>query len=179
MGALGVAGLSASVFREMVSDGAIAATLSANDVSLSSDDGTITGLTVAPSIDVTWSGLDSTPQSAVLTTTVTDPNDAQTTHTFAEQLVDIPSSSLSGSQTLSMDKQRLLGGTPFQASDFESATDGATAERAVRVEVGVQVDLADGSSIGSTAGPAEYLVQTTNTAATVSSGGSANTGGSA
>ncbi len=174
-----MAGLSASVFRGMVSDDAIAATLSASDVSLSSDDGTITGLTVAPSIDVTWSGLDSTPQSAVLTTTVTDPNDAQTTYTFSGQQFDISADTLSGSKTFNMNQQRLLGGTPFQAGDFESTTDGATAERAVRVEVGVQVDLADGSSIGSTAGPAEYLVQTTNAAATVSSGGSANTGGSA
>lgn len=178
-GALGAVGLTASVFGELTGGRAIAATLRASDVSLSSDDGTITGLTVEPSVDVTWSGLDAPPQSVVLTTIVSDPNDAQVAHTFAEQQFDASSSTYSGSQTVPMTTQSILGGTPFRASDFESTNDGQTNERSVRVEVGVRMELADGTSAESTAGPAEYLVRTTNAATTVSSSGTANTGGSA
>ena len=101
-GALGAVRLTASVFGELTGGRAIAATLSASDVALSSDDGTITGLTVEPSVDVTWSGLDTPPQSVVLTTIVSDSNDAQVTHTFAEQLFDVSSSTYPGSQTFPM-----------------------------------------------------------------------------
>lgn len=75
----------------------------------------------------------------------------------------------------------LLGGTPFNASDFTSSSDGQQATKDVSVQVDVDVysgTSGGGTLLGSdTAGPAQYTVTVTNTGASVTASGNANTSG--
>lgn len=162
-----------------------AAALTAANVDITSDDGTVTSLTVEPDITVTWTGLDTAPTSVELALTVSTGAragffDSDPSHTFTAE-VETPETSATtndAGDTFDMNVYSILANNPFPNTYFDSGTDGDDVVRDVQVQVDVTLKNGGETLATATAGPSSYAVTVTNLAASATASGVANTAGS-
>lgn len=148
----------------------------ANDVVVTGNSGQLQSLSIAPSGDVHYDGLEVEPTAATITI------EAKLASATSWETVDstsISTTGLQGTANYSFASVDLLSATSMSRSDF-AAADGSTST--TDVDVRVRVTLAgagpDGSDV--TASATDTLaVSVTNEPAGASAGGRANTGGNA
>lgn len=118
----------------------VSVTLNAADVSLESDDGSITGLTVAPNVDVKWSGFDVLPTKVETVVTVINPETLMPV-AFAPYITTLSDAQQKTSNTVNvqMPTYQLLNTPVFMPEHFNSATDGASVIKSVEVHVEARV----------------------------------------
>ncbi|KXA90227.1 hypothetical protein AKJ62_01430 [candidate division MSBL1 archaeon SCGC-AAA259D14] len=158
---------------------ALAASLTASNVTVDSEDGTISEVTVAPSGTVTWNGFDTAPENATLTVCVSEglANKNRTVR-VQQVVVDIAPENRgkSGSQGFSLDPLDITNSRALRwvESDFGCSTDGES-----KAVSGVQVRLlVTVGSVDAQTNTASFDVTVNNTAASASVSGTANTGAS-
>lgn len=158
---------------------ALAVSFSASNVTIDSEDGTITEVTVAPSGTVTWNGLDSVPESMNVELFISSDisnKDVLVSVGTTTIAIAFENQSKSGSQGFSLDKVDIISNTSlvWYKSNFESGTDGGSnTVTGIRVKLEVEVN-------GKTTETEEatFDVTVNNLAGSVSVSGDANTGGS-
>jgi hypothetical protein len=154
---------------------------SASDVSKSSNSGKLQSLTVLPSVDYSWDGLDQEPLDLSVTVKATLANDSNGYKTIASETTSLSGGTQgSGSFTFSQ-SYGLLANTYLEDDDFEPANSGksATTETTdVDLQLAGTLLNSSGDALYSDTATATYTVSLTNEGAAVSVGGSAGTGGS-
>lgn len=152
------------------------ATFTAGDVALTGNAGHLTSLTVTPSGDVHYSGLESPPSSVDVVVQVRL-NSSSTWETVAT--TSVSASGLQGTANFSFAQINLLTTSSLKASDFKAA-DGSTSSTTVDIRVRATLVGAGpgGTDVVATAADS-FVVSVTNEPATASAGGKANTAGQA
>lgn len=152
------------------------ATFTAGDLALTGNAGHLTALTVAPSGDVHYRGLESPPTSVDVEVQVRL-NRSSTWETVAT--TSVSASGRQGTANFSFAQINLLTTSSLQASDFRAA-DGSTSSTAVDIRVHATLVGAGpgGADVVATAADS-FVVSVTNEPATAGAGGQANTAGQA
>jgi hypothetical protein len=186
VGSAATAGAAAAAGIVFIPQSAVAATttLSASDVSLSSNAGQLQTLTVQPDIDYEWNGLDSSPQRIDFYVEARLPDASGGATTF-EQIgtegTTISSSALESSSSKSYSFQSavsILGHSAIDDKDFEKNGEGWTKETTVDIQVRTVLTDTDSTTYSDTP-QASFTVTLTNETGGVNSGGNANPSGSA
>jgi len=163
------------------SEPALAASgLTADDVTVTTNDGQLNTLTITPDITVSWTGM----QEQVATVAVTwfvKTNATSETHFGSNPkklTVDTPlkQGSLSHTYSSPLDLLNVLS-----ASTFEATTDGGSTSTDVTLSMNAELRNSNSGTITSKTdvlGPKTYTVTVKNESSSVSSSGTANTGGS-
>lgn len=183
-GAVATTAALTSGFLLTTSKPALAATgLTASDVNVSTNDGELNTLTIAPDITVSWSGQETAVAEVEVTWKVMTSSTSETTigNTPYSFTVSDPSKSGSLSKTMSAISMLSSNGGALSASNFEATTDGGSNTTDVTISMDCTLKDASSNTITSTTdllGPKTYAVTVTNTTSSVSGDGTANTGGS-
>jgi hypothetical protein len=145
------------------SQGALAASVAASDVSIETNDGNVTAVTVDPTLTVSWDALEKPVEQILLQIKISDTSDDRNENVLGgSQFLDCEIEShpdcgeTSGTVTFDYGDERidLLNrsqytfvdeSTLFEASDF-AASEGQTKTTTVFVRVTARADFADGSS---------------------------------
>lgn len=165
------------------SESAVAATgLTANDVSISSNDGDLTTLTVTPDITVNWDGQETAVSEIQATWNVQTSSTSETTVGNTPYSISVSNSSKSGSVSHTFSEISLLSknGGALDASNFNAATDGGSTTTDVTLSMDATLKDSGSNTITSVTdvlGPNSYSVTVNNASSSVSSGGTANTDG--
>jgi len=169
------------------SQGALAASISASDVSISTDDGNITRVTISPSGSVEWSGLDEEVDEVTVKFEIA--NESKSYHSVGGPNLDCTSEdhdwchNTTGSATinattfhLTNDSEYWVPGSnsPFDLSDF-NASDGQTTNTTVHVKAKMILQNTNDDTILFTEEFASFEVQVTNEASSTSMSISLNT----
>lgn len=150
-------------------------TFTAGDVSVTTNSGRLTSLTVAPDGDVHYDGLESEPSSIELVV-YARLNSSSTWENVISQ--SVAGSGLEGSVTYSFAEVDLLTETSMTSADF-SASDGETEETDVSVKVEATLVGAGPSGGNVTASSMDTMtISVTNQEAGAGVGGQANSDGS-
>lgn len=152
--------------------------LSASDVSISSNDGTLTTLTIDPSLTVSWDGLGTAVSDIQVIISASGPSNSGTVYSNTS---NSSTTTKSGDQTIEPGVLNLLSGNNngvLTAGNFEPATDGGS--KSTDVTVTVEINLKDSSSndIASVTESVTFTVTVSDTASSTSLSGSLNTNGS-
>lgn len=163
---LGFAGLSF-----VVSPASADTSFTANDATVTSPDGSVKSVTIAPAGTVTYSGMEQEPSGISVTVSV------KTSSMDGWKTVESKSlsvSGLEGSASYRFQKSDLLASTVMSASSFEAA-DGSTATTDVQVKVTAVVvgGGSEGADVTSEA-TSTFTVSVTNIEAGAGVGGQAN-----
>lgn len=154
--------------------------LSASDVDVTSNDGDLTSLTIAPDITVGWSGQESPIAEVQYVWSASTSTNSGSLGTFSKS-ISTPTKSDSG-VSKTFDTINMLGknGGPLDASNFDAASDGGTKTTDVTITMDVTLKDSNGNTVHTknSALSSTYAVNVTNKTSTVSSSGTANTGGS-
>lgn len=154
-----------------------AAGLSASDVSVSSNDGTLSTLTVDPSLTVSWNGLGDSVANIQVVVSASGPQNSGAVYSNTSN----PSTTgKSGDETVEPGELNLLSGNDngvLTAGNFEPSTDGTS--ETTDVTVTVEANLKDSSSntIASTTESVTFSVTVYDEESTSSVSGSLNTDG--
>jgi hypothetical protein len=165
-------------------DGTVrAAGLTADDVTVTSNDGELTTLTIAPDVTVSWDGQEAAVAEVHATWKVKTQSTSETTVGSTPYTIKVSDPSKSGSVDHTFNDINLLStnGGSLSASNFEAASDGGSETTEVTISMDVTLKDADSNTIASKTdvlGPANYTVEVNNANSTVSSSGTANTSGS-
>lgn len=159
----------------------LAASFTAQDQSITTIDGTVSSVSVAPEMAISWDGLDS--DLSYVRVTIAASADGSTWEPVAgENYLPEASEERSGNAVLMFTEANLLksedyysGTAAFTPSDFH-ATEGATKETTVYLLIGVSAIDTNGDVIHSNQQETEFVVTVTNQAITITSEGTANTG---
>lgn len=162
------------------SEPAVAATgLSAADVNVSTNDGSLNTLTLEPDVDVSWDGQETKVSEVQYTWSASTSFNSGTLGTFSKS---VTTPGKNGSVFKSFSRINMLGRNsgPLTASNFESSTDGGSNSTDVTITLDVTLKDEGGSTITTKNDilSATYSVTVSNKTSTVSSSGTANTGGS-
>lgn len=150
----------------------------ANDVSITTDDGELSALTVAPEGTVDWSGLNGEADTVVVRVQVSNGSTTVTTH--SEHL---SVAGTSGSTTFSVDPVNTLnetetwGNTAFDTEQF-SAADGSSKTTSLTVQISVVVLDSENNVLETVTEETTFDVIVTNEATALSTSGTVNTGAS-
>lgn len=156
--------------------------VTAGDVSIESNDGTVTELYADPVLDVTWDNFETEVHDIEATLWATLASESAW-DSFGSKNVQVSSPGTSGSITIDVGQHSLLesDGGPIAAADLEDSTEGDGAEETdITVQARINFFAEDGSQIDPPL-PAEkttFTVSVTNLTATATVSGSFNTGGS-
>lgn len=159
----------------VVPQGALAHTsFTANDVSMTTNSGRVTSLTIAPDVDVHYNGLEAAPSSIEVVVS-TRLNSSSSWKNVASQ--SLAGDGLEGTVNYSFAEIDLLSATSMKPSDF-AASDGTTGSTGVdiRVEVRLVGAGAGGNNVTATAIDSMSVI-VTNEQAGAGVGGTANSGG--
>lgn len=142
---------------------------SANDVAVTSHNGQLRELTIAPSGSVSFEGLESEANgiSVVVDARLPDGTWSQVA------TKDISASGVTGTVSYDVAETSLLNSGPFTKNDFRPA-DGTTADTTVEVRVSAVVHESSGEDVTAT-GSDTFTVSVTNVARGAGVGGEANT----
>lgn len=169
-----------------LSESAVAATtsLSASNVSISSDAGQLQTLTVQPSMDYEWNGLDNSPERIDFYVEARLPDSSGGASSFEEIGTEgetISSDSSASSSAKSYPFQNtvsIFNHSAIESQDFEESGDGWTKETTVGIRVRTVLTDTAGTTYTDTP-QASFTVTLTNEEGTVNGGGNANPDGSA
>jgi hypothetical protein len=155
--------------------------VTASDVSIDSNDGTVTELFVDPNLDVTWDNFE-TDVHEVKASLFAHLAGGSASSSFGSKTVTLSSPGASGSITINVGKFSLLSssGGPIDATDLEDTTEDGTAEQ-TDIVVSVRINFYDSGStdIGVYASAQDtFTVSVNNLESTATVSGSFNTGGS-
>jgi hypothetical protein len=145
-------------------ESAIAASgLTAGDVSVSSDDGSLTTLTITPNITVSWDGQDSQVTEIQATWKVMTSGTSETTIRQTPYSISVSSETTSGSIDHTFPEISLLSnnGGALSASNFFATTDGDSKSTNVTLSMDVVLKDSGGNTVDSATdvlGPTEYTV---------------------
>jgi hypothetical protein len=174
------------------SQGALAASVAASDVSIETNDGNVTAVTVDPTLTVSWDALEKPVEQLLLQIKISDRGDDRNDNVLGgSQFLDCEIDShpdcgeTSGNVTFDYGDERidLLNrsrytfvdeSTLFEASDF-AAAEGETETTTVFVRITARADFADGSSKFFSE-DLSFDVSVTNREGTLSIDGSLDTG---
>ena len=187
-----VAVLVAVGLATVAAPGTLAASFTASDVSISTNDGQISAVTVQPDFDASWSNLDAGVHNLGYQIEVSD--DGSNWETLAVATIDCSNpnadfscGATSGSQAvyqgnvqydLLADGDYQSGTSPFSASDF-SASEGTSETTTVHLRITISVDDDSGNLVEETTVTRTFEVTVTNTDGTISISGVMGTGVSA
>lgn len=169
-----------------------ASEFTANDVVIENTEGVPQTLTIDPTLTLTWDELATAPTEVTFTIKATVENDGSTsTATVANPTKSITTPDTSGDQTFSFNGDEpisLLGGSLPSPSAYEDSTVGDSENTTNTITLVISATLKDDSSnttIDRTESDGDPLVETSfdvtmdhQRSSSVSSSGSANTGGS-
>lgn len=173
--ALVVAALLAASITPLFSGGVLAATFTASDVSVTSDNGALTAVTVAPNGSVTYDGLENEPNEIQLAVQVNVDGTWETATTKT-----LSATGLQGSVSYDVSEVDLLSATSLSAGDFMAGADGGDAQTTVDVRVQATfVGVEDGGGDMATTAGDSFTVTVNNQPANGGVGGQANTGATA
>lgn len=152
----------------------------ANNVSVDTDDGELSELTIAPSGTVSWSGLDSEAKNLHILINVHN----DTTNVYAaDQIIAVNGTTNSVDFAFDQinlldeaDTNTLTGANYFETDQF-SAADGTSKETTLDVQVGVYIHDSDGV-IENITEWTSFVVTVTNNEGVLTASGTVNTGGS-
>lgn len=160
----------------IVPDPVMAATLTIDDDSLTTDNGAITGVTVDVSGEITWDGAEETPGSTEIELQVQNPDSSWMTVTANTE--DL--SGLAGTHNYSFLGVDIISNSDWKQSDFTANGDGATTETDLtfRLNIDTSGDL-DGSGSSNTiqSGTDTATLTVTNEKNSNSAGGSGGING--
>ncbi|PSQ45031.1 hypothetical protein BRD15_12620 [Halobacteriales archaeon SW_6_65_15] len=157
---------------------ALATNFTAGSDAITTGDGTISDVTLDPSITLSWSGLDAAPKKADVSLSVKSDQlnaDYETMYDETGLPVTGQNKTTNGSQDFSnhFGERSILGAHPgIRASDFADDEGSGPTETTMTIEVAVSIT--DGSTVlatGSTTTP--YVVTVTNQGANLTISGSA------
>jgi hypothetical protein len=177
------AALAVSSIVTFASRPAVGATgLTADDVTVSANDGELDSLTLAPEITVSWDGWAEPVTTVEATWYVKTSSTSETTVGSTPFTFDVSSPGKSGSISRSMSSINLLSnnGGALSGSNFDETTDGASKTTDVTLSMDGKLKDSEGTVLADRTdllGPKTFSVTVENTASTVSSSGSANTDG--
>lgn len=186
VGSAATAGGAAAAGIVFMPKAAVAATtsLTASDVSMTSNAGQLQTLTVQPDMDYEWNGLDSAPKRIDFYVETRLPGGSSSETTF-EQIgtegTTISSSAYESSSSKTYSFQNtvsILDHSAIDDQDFEKTGDGWTKETVVDIQVRTVLTDEAGTTYSDTP-QASFTVTLTNEQGSVNSGGNANTDGSA
>ncbi|SDY95167.1 hypothetical protein SAMN05216564_11813 [Halopenitus persicus] len=170
------------------SESAVAATgLTANDVSVSSADGSLTTLTITPDITVSWDGQETEVAEIQATWYVKTSSTSETTVGSTPYSITVSSPGTNGSVDHTFPEISLLSnnGGALSGSNFDATTDGGSTTTTVTLSMDVTLKDSGSNTITSQTdvlGPQNYDITVNNTESSVnpsiSSSGTANTNGS-
>lgn len=165
----------------------VAATgLDASDVSVSSDDGTLTTLTVTPDVTVSWDGQDSPVEEVRATWKVETNGTSETTVGSTPYSITVSDPTTNGSVQHAFPEISLLSNNSgaLSESNFTASTDGGTESTVVTLSMDVILkDSGDNTidKVTEVLGPTDYTVTVNNTdtstTSSITSSGTANTDG--
>lgn len=178
IGVLGGVGTAAAGTIYYSTEGAVAtASFDAANTNVTTDDGTITKVTIAPEITVGWGGFDTAPNTINVDVKAKPTNDTNLTgsRTVSDSF-STSSTTLDGSETVTMGTYNLVDPTngPWEPSDFEASTDGTSTTRTITLDLHVKVSSSSMTVTDAIVGTT-YDVTVSNQPATSSTSGSANT----
>jgi hypothetical protein len=148
----------------VLSSGSVmAASLTINSDSITTDDGDIDGVTVDASGDVTWDGAEEQPGETEVKLQVEDPDgeDWNTIDTKEEEEL----SGLAGTYSFSFSDVDVTDDSDWSESDFVSSTDGSTKDTELNFRLVIETDgdlNGDDSSDTATSNPATTTLSVTN-----------------
>ena len=170
------------------SESAVAATgLTANEVSVSSADGDLTTLTIAPDITVSWDAQGTAVAAIKATWKVKTSSTDEATVGSTPYTISVSSPDTTGSVDHTFSEISLLSnnGGALDGSNFDATTDGGSNTTDVTLSMDVTLKDSGSNTITSQTdilGPKSYAVTVNNTTSSVnpsvSSSGTANTDGS-
>lgn len=165
------------------SQSALAASISANNIDISTDDGELTSLTIAPVGSVEWTGIDDEAYHMLSFLVISnDSTDNEETKSLVRTLHQDCSvtdydfcNTTTGNTSFAEDPYQLTNdsqlqdpdGSVFNLSDF-SAPEGETKNTTVYVTHTVRLEDSDRNTIESTTETTSFEVQVTNQASSVS-----------
>lgn len=179
IGALAGAGAVGAGVVHFSTESAVAASFAATDASATTDDGTITQVTVEPTLTVEWDGLDTSPQEIDVTVTASGENDG-TLHGNRKmaETVSLSDRGTSGSKSVTMSAYNLVSPPPdgpFDPADFEAAADGGSVTRTVTLAGTVEVTDGTKPLTSDDIEAVTFDVTVNNQPSTASASGTANT----
>lgn len=186
VGGAATAGGAAAAGLVFMPESALAATttLSASDVVITSNAGQLQTLTVQPDMEYEWNGLDNPPDRIDFYVETRLPNGSAGETTFEQvgtEGTTISSTALESSSTKTYSFQNtvsILAHSAIDDQDFEDTGDGWTKDTAVDVQV--RTVLTDDTGMTYSDTPQDsFTVSLTNEQGSVTSGGTANTNGTA
>ncbi|MDL0125607.1 twin-arginine translocation signal domain-containing protein [Halobacterium salinarum] len=169
-----------------LSEPSVAATgLTADDVSVTSSNGTLTTLEIEPSITVSWSNQNTNVATVKVTWYVKTSSTSETTVGQTPYSLSVSNPSQDGSISKQMGPISLLSnnGGALSASNFAAGTDGGTKTTDVTISMDATLQDSNGNQLANTTdllGPTTFAVSVTNEStesASVSGFGTANTFG--
>lgn len=178
---LGAAG-SVAAFSVYGTQNAIAASFTASNVSISSNDGTVTTLEIAPSVTTEWNGQETDVATIEYTWSVSTNSTSKSTVGKTPFAKAVSTPAKDGSEEDSFNTISLLsanGGT-LSASNFESSTDDSSNDTTVNIYCDITLKDSGDNIISSKTDilNTSYTVSVTNETSSVSTSGNANTSGS-
>lgn len=187
-----VAVLVAIGLATVAAPGTLAASFTASDVAISTNDGQISSVTVQPDFDASWSNLDTGVDNVGYTIEVSDDGSNWESLVIATVDCSNPNADFScgvtsGTETiyqgnvqydLLADGDYQSGTSPFSASDF-SASEGSTETTTVHLRITLSVDDSNGNLVKETTVTRTFDVTVTNTDGSISISGIMGTGVSA
>lgn len=152
--------------------------LSASDVSVSSNDGTLNTLMIDPNLTVSWDGLGTAVSNVQVIITASGPSNSGTVYS---NTTNSSTTAKSGDHTIQPGELNLLSGNDngvLTSGNFEPESDGTS--KSTDVTVTVEVNLKDSSSntIASATESVTFTVTVSDTASSTSLSGSLNPSGS-
>jgi len=166
------------------SEEALAATgLTAADVSVSTTDGELNTLTLAPDITVSWDGQEAKVSTVEVTWKVKTNSTSETTVGQTPYSFDVSSPSKTGSIDKTLSTINLLSnnGGALSGSNFDATTDGGSSTTDVTISMDATLKDSGSNVLAQQTdilGPATYSVTVTNESSSLSSSGTAHTSGS-
>jgi len=154
-----------------------ALSFSTNPVTMTSDDGQIASITVAPQINLEWEGLDKTPDTAVYEVYIKGPGGSwNLLNSKAQNRIDFGDTGTTGSSTYTFGPMEIGGIYPYELLDADA--DGTTTDTPIEIKVKGEL-YAGGNLIISSEADGAFTVSCTNEPASLDIGGAANTVGAA
>ena len=157
---------------------------SASDITINSNDGTVSSLTMAPSINVTWDGQEQKVGQVKTSWYVSDPSLSSESQVGSQTTTDVSSPTTSnesaGGMDLSLGTFNMISNGPLSADNYTNSDESTNLKKDVSISMDLVLATTGGDIITTKtdAVSATYTVTVNNRTSTVTATGSANTGGS-
>ena len=160
-----------------LSGAALALSFSTNPVTMTSDDGQIASITVAPQINLVWEGLDKTPAAAVYEVYIKGPGGGWNLLNSHTQLsADFVDGGTTGNSSYTFAAKEI--GSIYLYELLDADVDGTTTTTDLSIKVKGEL-YAGGNLIISAEDEGTFTVNCTNEPASMDTGGAANAVGTA